>query len=154
MPLVQSRAMDAELGTDGPKVILVAVDGSVTSLRAGSYAAGLARRQGSRLVVGHVVQPPGSAALLPQAAGAAIEAAREIVEELRAQIEERSADLGIEVEFRVTEGGPYHELMRMAQEVRAELVVLGASTTPGHRVLGSVGARMIRAGKWPVTVVP
>ncbi len=146
--------MDAELGTDGPKVILVAVDGSVTSLRAGSYAAGLARRQGSRLVVGHVVQPLGTAALLPQAAGAAIEAAREIVEDLRAQIEERTAELGIEVEFRVAEGSPYHELVRMAEEVRAELVVLGASTAPGHRVVGSVGARMIRAGKWPVVVVP
>jgi nucleotide-binding universal stress UspA family protein len=146
--------VDAELGTDGPKVILVAVDGSVTSLRAGSYAGGLARRQGSRLVVAHVVQPLGTAALLPQAAGAAIEAAREIVEDLRAQIGERAADLGIEVEFRVTEGSPYHALMLMADEVRAELVVLGASTTPGHRVLGSLGARMIRAGRWPVVVVP
>jgi hypothetical protein len=32
-----------ELGTDGPKVILVGVDDSVTSLRAAAYAAGLAR---------------------------------------------------------------------------------------------------------------
>ena len=35
-----------ELGTDGPKVILVGLDDSVTSMRAGAYAAGLARRQG------------------------------------------------------------------------------------------------------------
>jgi hypothetical protein len=46
-----------ELGTDGPKVILVGVDDSVTSLRAGAYAAGLARRQGARLVVVYVEQP-------------------------------------------------------------------------------------------------
>src|ERR1700683_1171784 len=32
-----------ELGTDGPKVILVGVDDSVTSLRAGAYGAGVAR---------------------------------------------------------------------------------------------------------------
>jgi nucleotide-binding universal stress UspA family protein len=40
--------MDEEPG-DGPTLILVGVDGSDTSMRAGAYAAGLARRQDSRL---------------------------------------------------------------------------------------------------------
>jgi nucleotide-binding universal stress UspA family protein len=148
--------MDWELGTDGPKVILVAVDGSTTSLRAGSYAAGLARRQGARLVVGHVVHPP-SMAMVPGASAAleaTWEASREAVEQLRSEAEQGAAWHGIDVEFRTAEGNPYGELVKMAEEVRAELVVLGASTSPGHRVVGSLGARMIKAGKWPVTVVP
>ncbi len=43
-----------ELGTDGPSVILVGVDDSTTSIRAGWYAAGLARRQGARIVADNV----------------------------------------------------------------------------------------------------
>ena len=40
-----------ERGTDGPRVIVASVDGSTTSLRAASYAAGLARRQSAELLV-------------------------------------------------------------------------------------------------------
>ena len=47
-----------ELGTDGPSLIVAAVDGSTTSLRAGAYAVGLARRQRSQLVVITVTTTP------------------------------------------------------------------------------------------------
>jgi len=50
-----------ELGTDGPRSILVGVDGSTTSTRAGWYAAGLARRQ--RATVTAVYVAPVSAGL-------------------------------------------------------------------------------------------
>ena len=60
-----------ELGTDGPSAIVVGVDGSATSLRAGAYAAGLARRQRARLVAVYVgsvspmcVTEPSAAAVL------------------------------------------------------------------------------------------
>jgi hypothetical protein len=33
-------------------------------------------------------------------------------------------------------------------------VVVGASEHAGHRIVGSLATRMVRAGKWPVTVVP
>ena len=54
-----------ERGTDGPRVIVVAVDGSTTSMRAAFYAAGLARRQSAELVVVFVVE--GSTMLLDRA---------------------------------------------------------------------------------------
>jgi nucleotide-binding universal stress UspA family protein len=130
-----------ELGTDGPKVILVGIDDSVTSLRAGAYAVGLARRQGARLVCVYVEQP---SALY----GAAVAA------DLRRRVEEASADRGVPVTFITAQGDPYHELRRVADEVRADAVVVGASTKAGHRLVGSLAVRLVKAGRWPVTVVP
>jgi nucleotide-binding universal stress UspA family protein len=34
------------------------------------------------------------------------------------------------------------------------MVVVGSSEQAGHRLVGSVASRLVRAGRWPVTVVP
>jgi nucleotide-binding universal stress UspA family protein len=53
-----------------------------------------------------------------------------------------------------TEGDPYNEIVRIAKQVRADTVVIGASESAGHRLIGSLAVRLVRAGLWPVTVVP
>ena len=146
-----------ELGTDGPNVILVGVDESVTASRAGSYAAGLARRQGARLVIVYV-QTAGSY-VITSSAGAGVLAAEaqvrsEIAEELSAAADQRARELGIAMTFITTQGDPFHEISRIAKETRADAIVVGASLKAGHRLLGSLAVRLVRAGKWPVTVVP
>jgi nucleotide-binding universal stress UspA family protein len=139
-------------------VILVGVDGSPTSLRAGAYAAGLARRQRARLVV-VLVGPVASLATAMPGAGAAVAASQgeafdETSDDLRRQVEVQARERGIAVTFVVRRGDPFSELRRAADEVRAEAVVVGASAKAGHRLVGSVAVRLVRAGKWPVTVVP
>lgn len=146
-----------EIGTDGPSVILVGVDNSTTSSRAGWYAAGLARRQGARMVA-VFVSPlatfgsagPGGAAL----AAARDEAFREMCADMERQALEIGTELGISITFMAARGDPFSELVRIAGEVRADAIVVGASAHAGHRFVGSLAVRLVRAGKWPVTVVP
>jgi hypothetical protein len=49
--------MAFELGTDGPRAVLVGIDGSPTSLRAADFALGQARRVGAELVCVYVRSP-------------------------------------------------------------------------------------------------
>ena len=133
------------------------MDDSTTSLRAASYAAGLARRQGASVTVVYVAPiaslgagSPGGAALLATQR----QATQEIAEGLRRRAEEASGDLGISITFIAAEGDPYTELRRTADEIRADAVVVGASAKAGHRLIGSLAVRLVRAGRWPVTVVP
>lgn len=147
-----------ELGTDGPKAILVGIDDTVTSLRAGAYAAGLARRQGARLICVYVEQLStmyGAAAGTGAAAIAAQERAlQEEAESLRKRVEEAAGQLTIPITFITAHGDPFHEIKRVADETHADAVVVGASTKAGHRLVGSLAIRLVRAGRWPVTVVP
>lgn len=145
------------MGTDGPTTILVGVDDSTTSLRAASYAAGLARRQGARITavyVAPIVSPTaaglGGAALIV----AQRDAHDEIAMDMRRRAAEVSRELGISVTLVAARGDPFTELSRVAGEVHADAIVVGASTKAGHRLIGSLAVRLVRAGKWPVTVVP
>ena len=143
-----------ELGTDGPQVIVAGVDGSPTSLRAGAYAAGLARRQRARLVVVHVATAPVLAMLASDQPWPVEEMLADTEEDLRAQVRAGAAHVGIPVEFVTARGEPFGQLSRIASELRADAVVVGASTRAGHRIVGSLGGRLVRAGKWPVIIVP
>ncbi|WIX77837.1 universal stress protein [Amycolatopsis carbonis] len=144
-----------ERGTDGPRVILVGTDTSPTGLRAASYAAGLARRERARLVVVYVAAPSMWAGLA--AASVADMEQRtfeEEIEQLRTQLRGRADELGVPVTFVVRRGETFPELREAAQKVSADLVVVGASEQGGHRLVGSVGNRLVRAAVWPVVVVP
>ncbi|POX41429.1 universal stress protein UspA [Streptomyces sp. Ru73] len=144
-----------ERGTDGPKVIVVGIDGSQSSWRAAAYAAGLARRQGSKLVLVYV-QPvlAAGAALGAPVAPTTDEIAEELMAEIRASTERLQGIYDLRWEFHIVRGDPYSGMLRMADELKADAVVVGASESAGHRFMGSVAVRLVKAGRWPVTVVP
>lgn len=147
-----------ELGRDGPNVIIVGLDpsqlegeGSHASLHAAAYAAGLARRQGSRLVAVWVCP---AVALSDTFVGSRDDILhdRNVREaEVRAMVDEAAAHFGVPgASLRVCDGNPFDELTAVAEEERADAIVVGAST----QRLGSLAVRLIRDGRWPVTVVP
>jgi nucleotide-binding universal stress UspA family protein len=150
--------MGFEFGTDGPHAILVGVDGSETSLRAAAYAAGLARRQGAKLVAVYARTQP--AVLISIADHVAI-ASREVMEaqdameeQLREAVRTQTALWGAEAELIVRAGDPMMVLCDVAKEARADAVIVGSSAGVGHRIAGSLAVRLVRARRWPVTVVP
>jgi nucleotide-binding universal stress UspA family protein len=151
---VSSASTPFELGTDGPARILVGVDGSETSMRAGAYAAGLARRQGSHLIVVFVAPTGGIAAGMAATAGALMQAHEQTAADIEAQIAQNLDRIGVPTSFVRRRGNPYLELVHVAEHLRVDAIVVGASTRSGHLLVGSLAGRLVRDAKWPVTVVP
>ncbi|MDT7555388.1 MAG: hypothetical protein QOI16_4009, partial [Pseudonocardiales bacterium] len=103
-----------ELGTDGPSLILAALDGSETSMRAAAYAVGLARRQGARLTLVYVHKVGTFSTSVAGAIPAIEQANRQTAAELREAIETNSARLGVEANFVERSGNPFTEITALA----------------------------------------
>jgi nucleotide-binding universal stress UspA family protein len=138
----------------GVPVLLAGIDGSDTSMRAGAYAGGMALRLRARLVVLYVR----SYAIAGGAAVAAVpsmqQAQDEISAELRQLVENSSARLGVRAEYVERVGNPFAEIVKLADALPADAVIVGASTKAGHRFVGSLAVHLVRASRWPITVVP
>jgi len=82
------------------------------------------------------------------------EAFEQTAADLRREAEKAAREQGIPIAFVATRGDSFSELHRIAREICADAIVVGASTKAAHRLVGSLAVRLVRAGKWPVTVVP
>ena len=143
-----------ERGTDGPRTVLVGVDGSDSSERACAYAAGMARRERCRLVIVFVAAPSGLAGLSGAVAGPYQLAMHDLAAEIRRGAQQIAEDIAVPTTFVHRNGDPYAQLRAAADEYKADVVVVGTATRARHRFLGSVGNRLVRLGRWPVVVVP
>jgi nucleotide-binding universal stress UspA family protein len=93
------------------------------------------------------------------AGGAALQVARQenaqaLADDVHRWARKIFQELGVPFTFIATWGDPFTELCAVAKEIRADAVVVGASAHAAHRFVGSLAVRLVKAGKWPVTVVP
>lgn len=143
-----------ERGTDGPRLIMVGVDGSDTSLRAAASAFGMARRQGGGLTIVFVASPPPLSALLPEVGAGLEESFAALFAEVRATARQAALEYGVPVRLVVRRGDAFTQLRDVADAEKADLVFVGASAQAGHRFVGSIATRLVKLGRWPVVVVP
>jgi nucleotide-binding universal stress UspA family protein len=94
------------------------------------------------------------AELVPGAAETMAETRQLFIDDIRRQVQQGARYVGVTAQFVAAYGDPFAELSRIATELRADAVVVGTSTHAGHRLVGSLAVRLVRAGRWPVTVVP
>jgi nucleotide-binding universal stress UspA family protein len=133
------------------KTILHPTDFSERSEVAFRLACALARDHGARVVALHVVLPAvlygeGMVVLPPESYQ------REAEEKLRRL---QAHDPKVPVECRVAEGDPTREILRVAQEVKCDLIVLGTHgwTGLGRILMGSVAEGVVRKAPCPVLTV-
>lgn len=113
--------------------VVIGSDGSPTSWDAFCWGCGEARRLGGRAVAVFTAPDP--------------------TEQLRAEILQQTVDQGIDLTFIHAHGDPATELLRVAEAVRADMIVVGKSTKARHRLVGSIGARLIAKRPAPVVVI-
>lgn len=150
----QADPLRYERGTDGPRVIMVGVDGSPTSSHAAAYACGLARRQHCRLVVVFVAPAAQFGTGIADVAGAIVTTIEELESELRGEVRRAANELGVPITFVTRIGDPFLQLRDTADMVKADMVVVGVSTQAGHKIIGSIATKLVKLGRWPVVVVP
>lgn len=133
--------------------ILVPTDFSVSAERAWDLAQGLARATGSELVLTHVV-PRGAWSIAR--AGHASEADRKWAAEELEDCAGKARAQGLRVRVALRTGVPHREIMALAREEDADLIVVATHGRGGidRALLGSVADQVARLAPCPVLTVP
>lgn len=132
--------------------ILVPADFSDGSAFAFRMAQALARDYGARIVVAHVVEPPHAMGV----EGVLVYQPEISWESLRQRLVERyAARAATQVEHIVVEGNPADEIVRLAEDYHADVIVIGTHGRTGlpRLIMGSVAEQVLRRASCPVATI-
>lgn len=139
------------------KCILCPVDFSETSNYALAYATEMAHQFQANIKLLHVIQLPAHPMdtndLMPLEEFETEYAAR--FQEQLEKLVQRESDKGVEVEGLQATGIPYDEIINAADELNADMIVMGTHGRTGlaHFLIGSVAERVVRMSPQPVLTV-
>lgn len=143
--------------------ILVATDGSSHSLRAAEAAVEMARLYSSTIIslyvvdIGKEYSPLGD--LTSRSSGDMIARIRSNLQDqgeaATRSVAEMAEKAGIPAIRRIAEGYPAQDIIRIAEDEKASLIVMGGIGATGLErfFLGSVADKVVRSSKIPVLVV-
>src|SRR5262245_10995962 len=156
-----SRAMEQQKRRTAMEIrkILVPVDFSEHSQRALDEAVSLAKHFGAELTLFHCYPIP-----IPALASAPygtvtpegyVDAVRSAALQRINQWRDKASAQGVRAEGRIGAGAPASEIAALAEEIGADLIVIGTRGLTGleHVLLGSVAERTIRIAPCPVLTV-
>jgi nucleotide-binding universal stress UspA family protein len=156
VPVLLARSLPRE----APRRILVAIDDSAESMRALDCALDLAELHAARLVVLHVVpkwyadqvQWVASA----QSAGDLMAAQLAEAREWLAGVLQKLGPKPVEIQAEAAAGAPEATILEVAEDVRADLLVLGSRGGGGvlRPLVGSVARSVLRHGSFATLFVP
>jgi nucleotide-binding universal stress UspA family protein len=156
----------------GYRTVIVGTDGSASSLRAVERAGEVAAQANARLIVAsahisaaekggwsrapspdHVVDPRAADTLGSE--GYRLHGSAPVYEILREARDRAKAAGARDIEERAIEGAPVNALVHLAEEVNADLLVVGdvGLDTAAGRLLGSVPANVARRAKIDILIV-
>lgn len=142
-----------EIGKDGVGTVVLGYDGSPPATHAAAWAAGLVRRERGLLLVVYVEALSSPAYWTALSAAAATEADVEYAQELRDQAGPLLEEPGVAWEMLHGQGDPARVLEAIAEERKADCIVVGRSRHRGG-LLGTVPKSLLAHATRPVVVVP
>ena len=143
-----------EIAKDGVSRIVVGYDGSGPSRDAVAFAAGIARRDRAELVLVYVETPTALTGFADAAGVVVPPVGTGLTEPLEAEILCALHDVGLDTCFVRRAGDVAGGIETVADELRADAIVVGRSAARIHSVVGSVATRLVRIAQRPVVIVP
>jgi universal stress protein A len=136
--------------------ILVPIDFSEPSKKALSYALGIAKRNGAKITLLHVIEPiavyPDAAYPVMMGADLGPTAAKGAFRKL---CREEAVDARLIRSTVIRRGTPHQEITGAARELETDLIIIATNGYTGlaHILLGSTTERVVRHAPCPVLVV-
>lgn len=144
---------------NGFHTIVVSTDGTPFAMRAVEIAFRLAKRDGAKIVVISVIDTSVLSDFIGQSEGQRRKVERELeinADDAVAKVGRMAAREGVDAEMIVKRGRPHVEIVTVASEAEADLIVIGKRSgyRTGRVPVGGVAQRVVEDADCAVLIVP